>query len=153
MRTIHILQKHRNLTDCQAGFSLVSLLVGIGVVGILSAVLSEFANTSMKAARKIAQIGEMEDVRRMIRMRLDCGKTLLAIKGAGKSPSTLPLMASNGVAIAEKTSDFVYKLSPKIKFKATGRDSKTGAITIVVKVSDSSDFSNLFSNSAPVVCN
>ena len=58
-----------------AGFSLVGILIGIGIMGILvTALMATFSN-NIQQVMIVQKLGELEDLRRFIRMTHDCTQT------------------------------------------------------------------------------
>ena len=59
-----------------AGFSLVGALVGLSIVGMLAASLSQVMTGAFKANRSVQDRSELNLLRQVINSRLDCGKTV-----------------------------------------------------------------------------
>jgi type II secretory pathway pseudopilin PulG len=59
----------------QSGMSLVALLVAIGILGVLSVVISQSFKFNLDASQKINDSAAAEDLRQHIRIQIDCAQT------------------------------------------------------------------------------
>ena len=59
----------------QSGMSLVALVVAIGILGVLSVVISQSFKFNLKASQKINDLAAAEDLRQYIRIQIDCAQT------------------------------------------------------------------------------
>ncbi|MBC7530840.1 MAG: hypothetical protein H7318_04615 [Oligoflexus sp.] len=70
----------------ESGNAILSVLVAIGIFGILSTNMTTTNNNSMKASKAVSYRQDLETIRKTISSRLDCKQTLNITPG-----STLPL--------------------------------------------------------------
>lgn len=66
------------LKQKKAGFSIISLLVAIGVLGLILSGVMESLKNNMKAHKKFEELSDMVDIRRVIRARVNCAATKTA---------------------------------------------------------------------------
>jgi hypothetical protein len=140
----------RRYKENEYGMSMISILVGVGILGMLATLLMQFSENSITAAKTIHFQGEVEDLRRTIRSRMSCKTTIAAINT--NSNGNLRLLGRNGQPIANENSQFVYNIGKTITFKATSWNSTTGVLKIVVKSSSGDDFKDVFVRGGPIVC-
>lgn len=82
----------------ERGFSMVSILVALGIMGILGVVFSEMFSNQITMRKKIERFDDLENLRNMIRFGTDCTNTTsgwaatcaanldIAIKRSGAAP-------------------------------------------------------------------
>jgi len=64
------------LLNRESGISLISVLVALGITGIIATYLSSYSMSMLASVRTVAQAGELEEVRRLIRLKLNCTQTM-----------------------------------------------------------------------------
>lgn len=124
---------------------LPSLVVGLAIVGTLMATIMMFASNSTRTARKVAAMGELEDIRNVIRIRTDCSRTHAAWGGSGAL--VLRDRQGNPVAAQDGANVFVFG---KWRVTVTGYDPSSGAITMTVRSGSQPDVA-LF-KTVPFIC-
>ena len=82
----------------ERGFSIVSILAALAILGILAAMFSGMFSNQITMRKKIQTLDDLENLRNMIRIGIDCpnttsslpatcvANTLLAIKRSGTAP-------------------------------------------------------------------
>jgi type II secretory pathway pseudopilin PulG len=124
---------------------LPALVVGLAIVGTLMTTIMLFASSSMRTARRVATMGEHEDLRNLIRIRTDCARThatwgtsgVLVLRDRSGAPLG-PVVGSNAMMFGK------WRVTP------TGYDAATGAIAMTVGGSGEPDVA-LFKG-VPFVC-
>ncbi len=129
------------------GVSLITVMVALAIVGILMAVVMTFAKNSINAAKAIERLGELEDVRRLIRARMDCATTKTRMAG-GRNIAFFgrdgqPITATNPTTNEMSVGDW--------KFTATAYDPTTGRFTVSARHPKQAAESVLF-RAVPLVC-
>lgn len=137
--------------DNNQGFSLVSLLVGIAIIGFLGMIVMELTSNSMQSAKLITKEGEEEDFRRLLISRVDCSKTLDAMRTTSANRGNIRLLNRLGADFLPNPTDGVYK-SGRWSVRAAGYDSITGELNIMIMHSDDRVEKKLFKGMAPLVC-
>ncbi|MDA9951735.1 hypothetical protein N9D31_04065 [Oligoflexaceae bacterium] len=126
----------------------MSMIVALGILGIMAKLGSEFATNSLKAAKVVSGLAEKEDLRRMIRMKRSCSETL---KKKGFS-STFKLYNSKGTKVFPEVSGVMRQGNWKIYGKSY--ISSTGEMVVEVENEQAGSIgarAKLFKN-APLVC-
>ena len=103
----------------ERGSSLVSVIVGLGIMGIVMTIVSQTTSNNMKALTIVEKRGDLEDLRRYVRL-MDCPKTFPAgvacIGGPvaiRSSKGTRPLVATgNGTVLGHYTLRATCRLDP-----------------------------------------
>ncbi len=88
-----------------SGFSLLSVLVALGLGGILSVFLSTMLTNSMNAGKAIENDAEFASFRSMLASRLSCSKTRDAWLAA--TPSVTPASCFDVVPIYDKNGNLL----------------------------------------------
>ena len=78
--------RNTRLAFCQSGandsgFGLISLLIAIGVMGMIMAGVMESLQNNLKAQKKFEELSDMVELRRVLRSRIDCARTKAANPG------------------------------------------------------------------------
>jgi type II secretory pathway pseudopilin PulG len=129
----------------EAGMSLISVMFGVAIVGILIAVINSLASNNMRASKMIERQGQMEDIRRLIRMRLDCAAT----KSHITSGKNIVLYGRDGKAIA-KTNTQNQMLVGKWAIEVPSYSTSNGQFKVLA-IHPAQKNQNLFIY-APLVC-
>lgn len=69
----------------QQGGSLISMLVAVGIMGILALAFANTFTNNMKTLKDIQKSGDVEDIKRLVRLTMDCTRTVAA------KPASCPL--------------------------------------------------------------
>jgi type II secretory pathway pseudopilin PulG len=78
---INIKAFHLRLSH-KSGFGLISLLIAIGVMGLILAGVMESLQNNLKAQKKFEELSDMVELRRVLRSRIDCAQSKAANPGA-----------------------------------------------------------------------
>lgn len=130
----------------QDGMSLVSVMVALAVVGVLAMVAMQFASNSIKSAKAIERLGEQEDIRRLIRSRMDCAATKLKI-GGGRN---IVFYGRDGQPIAPVNANTNEMAIGGWKFTATAYNATTGEFSVNAR--DEHQASEKLFKTVPLVC-
>lgn len=130
--------------DKQSGQSLIGVVVALALMGIMAPVVMQFASNSLKAAATIAQMGEEEDLRRLIRSRFSCERS------TSGSQSSFRMLDRAGSPIAPLNKQGWHTLS-KWKFRVESR-SANGDLKVLVQKPGSANSAELFRKGSPVTC-
>ena len=130
--------------------SLVGILVALAILGVLATVVTSAVASSLKSAILIADLGEEEDLRRMILVRLDCPTTVAAAAAVSGQGRNLALLDRTGHGISAVEPLNVYKIG-KWSLRADSRDSTTGQINILARKGNNAE-KVLYRNSAYFTC-
>lgn len=94
--TIRILHKTR-------GIGLIGVIMASVILGILTFSVAQFARQAIRAATHVAEVGELEDLRRVIRVKLDCTKSRATIVSGGsillRDANNLPIFQETGTTM------------------------------------------------------
>lgn len=88
--------------DRMRGFSLVSLLVAIGIVGFLGLVVAQTFKGKITAANAVASKGELEDLRNFVRVSFDCTESAKKMPSGCPSGSEIELRRQSGAIVIAK---------------------------------------------------
>ncbi len=64
------------IRDDHAGFSLISVMIAIGIIGIMSQIMMQYTSNTMRAAQLHQIHSDYEIVRQTLRRRVDCMQTV-----------------------------------------------------------------------------
>jgi hypothetical protein len=129
----------------EAGMSLVSMLVETAIVGILAVTVSRFTVTVIAGAKAVNRIQEKEELRQLIRARLDCAKT----KAHMQPGKNVVFYSSADKAIMTADSSNVMSLGG---WRVTVPHPSGGGVMAVKAKKDDINEANLFKDSAPLIC-
>lgn len=138
----------------QDGFSLISVLVAIGILGIvLSAVMQSLQN-NLKAQKKFEELSDMVEIRRVMRARIDCAATKTA-NGSNwdvcNGSSNIRAVDSAGTTVIAQSAPFSNYGPYILDAKCTKDASNTASIVINVKKGSTVVSSDLF-RKVPYTC-
>lgn len=107
-KLLHNIHHSRSPFDkkAAAGFGLIEALIAVGIIGILAGLMSQSFSNNIQFTKKIIARGEVEDLRRFVRLQLSCKNTLLNAPVTCPSPIPAVLKDSQDnvfVASAGKT--------------------------------------------------
>ena len=88
-------KKSRFDNRAQAGVSLMSVIVAMGIVAMLVPFFLDFANNTMNMANKQRIEADLEDIRMVIRGRFDCARTIAELTSAANTATTKVSCDSN----------------------------------------------------------
>ena len=77
------------------GFSLLCILIAVAILSILGGVLTSSFGNNLVASKKITELGSTEDIRRYIRIGMDCPRTLAGLPN--------PCPAGTSIAIEKRS--------------------------------------------------
>lgn len=80
-------------TRCEArrdqGMSLVAVLVGVALLGIMAIVMSQFMSNLYASSKLLQEKSELEDLRQNVRARLSCFNTVAAMSSTCSSGTAI----------------------------------------------------------------
>jgi hypothetical protein len=125
--------------------SLVSMIVAIAVVGIFASIVSRFTVTVVAGAKAVNRIQEKEELRQLIRARMDCAKT----KARMQPGKNVVFYSSADRAIMTADAANVMSLGG---WKITVPPPAGGGVMTVKAKKEDVNEANLFKDSAPLIC-
>lgn len=133
-------------TNNQSGMSIISVLIGLAILGIFVRVVASVADNSMQSAKIIRALNESEDVRNFIRIRTNCGQT----KTKNGTKKIKFLYDKSGQPITKVDSEFMY--FDKWKLRITSYSAANGAFGIEASHPDRQGAPQEFFKVAPFTC-
>ncbi len=141
----------------KAGFGLISLLIAIGVMGLIFAGVMESLQNNLKAQKKFEELSDMVELRRVLRSRIDCTQTKAANPGSWNNCNgNLKIKASDvaGTIVISDSNPLKtigpYSLEARCTVDGNGR----GTLKIsMIKTTGSISVTNDLFKKVPIVCN
>jgi type II secretory pathway pseudopilin PulG len=130
----------------ERGSLLLGVLVGVLITGILMSMVATIAESSLQTAKKIAAMGTMEDLRNLIRLRLNCEQTLANVQA---SRGNIVMRDRTGNPIAPTNENGVATVG-KWRIVARQWNASTGELSIAVEGPDQPS-TPLF-RTVPLIC-
>lgn len=88
------------LLKSQAGNSLISVLMGLAIIGIVIAIGSQFTDNQLAVLAKVKEKYDLIDVRNFVRFHMDCAKTKASYGNCSPGKKVSLLSESNKDALA-----------------------------------------------------
>ena len=129
------------------GMTLLSLILGTAIVGVLAVVASSLVQNSLKTTKEIQRMGELEDLRRYFRVVISCDQTFEDNPPCNGAAVTLK--KKNGEVAVKKNHQLTTVGEYEVKATCNGNQNKT--IDIKVRFGKKGKWIELFKN-APFVC-
>lgn len=89
----------------QTGFSLLSSIVAIAIVAVITPIIADYAQKTIKISSLQGIKGDYEDLRRLIRGRVDCAKTVTPPPACPSSGYIDVLNGANAVVFSSQITD------------------------------------------------
>jgi hypothetical protein len=96
----------------QCGSSLIAVLVAMGIMGIITAILAQTFRNNLQMTSKVQIRGELEDLRRYIRISISCEKTF-ATNNCNGGPISI-LSAQGLKPVIERSGNFHDRHATKL---------------------------------------
>lgn len=141
-------RKHALNAGVQSGASILTVLVALGIAGILATISASYFKNSLEASNIVRDRNHVEDLRRLVRVSVNCGATVAS--RPKNCPEGTSVELAKGV---KKPASFVSKKGTKFGDYELSAECGAAPHLFVVKYRRQQQaWSSLFPPDVPLAC-